>query len=96
MYKAYLDARAGAKDPPSEFWAKGEIGFFDFYIIPLAKTLKDCGVFGVSRDEYLQYAISNCNEWKEKGEVMTENKSSMKFGKNLGFLRNSSLGREPT
>jgi hypothetical protein len=28
-----------------------EIGFFDFYIIPLAKKLKDCGVFGVSSDE---------------------------------------------
>jgi hypothetical protein len=71
MYKAHLDGRSGAKDP-SEFWAKGEIGFFDFYIIPLAKKLKDCGVFGVSSDEYLQYAISNRNEWEEKGQVMTE------------------------
>jgi hypothetical protein len=32
-------------------WYKGEIGFLDFYIIPLAKKLKDCGVFGVSSDE---------------------------------------------
>jgi len=71
MYKAYLEGRSGAKDP-SEFWAKGEIGFFDFYIIPLAKKLKECGVFGVSSDEYLQYAISNRNEWEEKGEVMTQ------------------------
>jgi class 3 adenylate cyclase len=71
MYKAHLEGRTGAKDP-SEFWAKGEIGFFDFYIIPLAKKLKDCGVFGVSSDEYLQYAISNRNEWEEKGQVMTE------------------------
>ena len=71
MYKAYLDGRGGAKDP-SEFWAKGEIGFFDFYIIPLAKKLKECGVFGVSSDEYLQYAISNRNEWEVKGEAMLE------------------------
>ena len=71
MYKAHLDGRGGAKDP-SEFWAKGEIGFFDFYVIPLAKKLKDCGVFGVSSDEYLQYAISNRNEWEEKGQAMTE------------------------
>jgi hypothetical protein len=28
-------------------------GFFDFYVIPLAQKLKDCGVFGVSSDEYL-------------------------------------------
>jgi 3'5'-cyclic nucleotide phosphodiesterase len=71
MYKAYTEGRAGAKDP-SKFWAKGEIGFFDFYIIPLAKKLKECGVFGVSSDEYLQYAISNRNEWEEKGEAMLE------------------------
>jgi len=31
----------------------GEIGFYDFYIIPLAKKLDQCGVFGVSSDEYL-------------------------------------------
>ena len=31
----------------------GEIGFFDNYIIPLAKKLKDCNVFGVSSDECL-------------------------------------------
>ena len=71
MYKAYLQGRGGARDP-SEFWAKGEIVFFDHYIIPLAKKLKDCGVFGVSSDEYLQYAVSNRNEWEEKGQVMTE------------------------
>lgn len=67
MYKAFLDGRAGAKDP-SAFWAKGEIGFFDFYIIPLAKKLKDCGVFGVSSDEFLNYAQANRNEWERKGE----------------------------
>ena len=57
MHKAYREGRA-EKDP-SEFWYKGEIGFFDFYIIPLAKKLKECGVFGVSSDEYLNYAIKN-------------------------------------
>jgi hypothetical protein len=66
MYKAYVDGRA-EKDP-SEFWYKGEIGFLDFYVIPLAKKLKDCGVFGVSSDEYLQYALNNRREWEQKGE----------------------------
>lgn len=37
-------------------------------IIPLAKKLKDCGVFGVSSDEYLSYAEKNCKEWKHKGK----------------------------
>ena len=44
------------------------VGFFDFYIIPLAKKLKDCGVFGVSCDEYLTYAVSNRAEWEERGK----------------------------
>jgi len=54
---------------------KGEIAFFDFYIIPLAKKLKECGVFGVSSDEYLTYAINNRTEWESKGqEVVKEYK----------------------
>jgi hypothetical protein len=66
MYQAYQEGRSD-KDP-SEFWYHGEIGFFDFYIIPLAKKLKDCGVFGVSSDEYLTYALQNRQEWEAKGK----------------------------
>lgn len=44
------------------------MGFFDFYIIPLAKKLKDCGVFGKSSDEFLNYAVENRAEWEERGE----------------------------
>ena len=69
LYTAYRQGRAD-KDP-AEFWYKGEIGFFDFYIIPLAKKLKDCGVFGVSSDEYLNYALKNREEWEQKGEAVT-------------------------
>lgn len=70
MYDAYRRGRA-EKDP-SEFWYKGEIGFFDFYIIPLAKKLKNCGVFGVSSDEYLNYAQKNRTEWENKGQEIVE------------------------
>jgi hypothetical protein len=66
MYLAYKQGRA-EKDP-SEFWYKGEMGFFDFYIIPLAKKLADCGVFGVSSFEYLNYAEVNRQEWEKKGQ----------------------------
>ena len=45
---------------PASFWYQGEIGFFDNYIIPLAKKLKDCGVFGVSSDEYLVSPLLLC------------------------------------
>ncbi|KAL3940925.1 MAG: hypothetical protein SGARI_000792, partial [Bacillariaceae sp.] len=67
-YAAYLAGRAD-KDP-SENWYKGEIGFFDFYVIPLAKKLKDCGVFGVSSAEYLRYAEQNRKEWEARGQDM--------------------------
>ena len=55
---------------PEEFWYEGEIGFFDHYIIPLAKKLKDCGVFGVSSDEYLNYAEKNRSEWEARGKAI--------------------------
>lgn len=70
MHRAYREGRM-AKNP-AEFWYKGEIGFFDNYIIPLAKKLKECGVFGVSSDEYLNYAIQNRLEWEERGMQVVE------------------------
>ncbi|CAB9521849.1 Receptor-type guanylate cyclase gcy [Seminavis robusta] len=66
LYVAYLNGRM-EKDPAT-FWYNGEIGFFDFYIIPITKKLKECGVFGVSSDEYLNYALKNREEWFKKGE----------------------------
>jgi hypothetical protein len=44
--------------------------FFHCYIIPLAKKLESYGVFGVSSDEYLTYALENRKEWVEKGEAI--------------------------
>lgn len=70
-YAAYRQGRA--ESDPSLTWYKGEIGFFDFYIIPLAKKLKECGVFGVCSSEYLDYAEKNRNEWVARGqEVVNE------------------------
>jgi hypothetical protein len=69
-YRAYREGRA--ESDPSETWYKGEMGFFDFYIIPLARKLKDCGVFGVSSDEYLNYAERNRQEWESKGEQVVQ------------------------
>ena len=65
MAKAYQEGRIAAD--PSVGWFHGELWFFDNYIIPLAKKLFDCGVFGVSSDEYLQYAKENRTEWEAKG-----------------------------
>jgi hypothetical protein len=67
MTKAYQAGRMG--NNPADGWYQGEIGFFDNYVIPLAKKLKECGVFGVSSDEYLNYALENRREWASKGEA---------------------------
>ena len=66
MYAAYQGGRA--EKNPAEFWYEGELGFFDFYIIPLAKKLSECGVFGVASDEYLGYAMKNRDEWEQRGQ----------------------------
>ena len=67
QYLAYLEGRSAGKDP-SLGWYGGEIWFYDNYVIPLAKKLKDCGVFGVSSDEYLNYAQMNREQWEKQGE----------------------------
>ncbi|CAJ1964576.1 unnamed protein product [Cylindrotheca closterium] len=65
MYLAFKSGRTSKN--PALNWYEGELGFYDHYIIPLAKKLKDCGVFGVSSDEYLNYAEENRSEWASKG-----------------------------
>ena len=61
IYDAYKSGRA------ETWYDKGEIGFFDHYIIPLANKLVECGVFSVSSDEYLGYAQRNREEWERRG-----------------------------
>jgi hypothetical protein len=38
------------------------------YVIPLATKLKSCGVFGVSSDEYMNYAQESRREWAAGGK----------------------------
>eukprot|EP00934_Nitzschia_sp_Nitz4_P002155 Nitzschia sp. Nitz4//scaffold6_size259037//151917//155608//NITZ4_001087-RA/size259037-processed-gene-0.270-mRNA-1//-1//CDS//3329556932//2155//frame0 len=66
MYAAFQSGRS-SKDP-AEFWYEGEIKFLDNYVIPLARKLRNCGVFGVSSDEYLNYALKNREEWDLRGK----------------------------
>ena len=65
MYTAYQQGRSD-KDP-SLGWYEGELWFFDNYIIPLATKLRECQVFGVSCDEFLDFATENRKEWSVKG-----------------------------
>jgi hypothetical protein len=71
---AYIAGRE--ENDPLLGWYEGEIWFFDNYVIPLARKLETCGVFGVSRDEYLNYALANRHEWERRGRDIVE-----QFGK---------------
>jgi hypothetical protein len=68
---------------PADNWANGEIGFFDFYIIPLIKKMKESGVFGSAGDQYLGFATSNREMWKASGaeavKVMIEDVKGIAF-----------------
>ena len=80
MYQAYIDGRSDTD--PSLTWYKGEIGFFDHYVIPLAKRLKEFGEFlGVSGDEVLDFAEKNRAEWEEKGQQIVEEMKAKFDGK---------------
>jgi 3'5'-cyclic nucleotide phosphodiesterase len=78
MYTAYQNGRM-SKDP-LEGWYEGELWFFDNYIIPLAQKLRECQVFGVSCDEFLDYAKDNRAEWEMKGrEIVVEAKAQLQL-----------------
>ncbi len=52
---------------PSSNWYIDELGFFDYYLIPLEMKLKECGVFGASGYEYISYVLKNKKDWERKG-----------------------------
>eukprot|EP00934_Nitzschia_sp_Nitz4_P002441 Nitzschia sp. Nitz4//scaffold68_size99682//91398//95434//NITZ4_004577-RA/size99682-snap-gene-0.6-mRNA-1//1//CDS//3329556632//2436//frame0 len=70
MYTAYQSGRSPTD--PAKSWYNGELWFYDNYIIPLAKKLEECRVFGSSSDEFLTYAMDNRSEWKTKGRALVE------------------------
>jgi hypothetical protein len=65
MHAAYKAGRAD--ENPLYEWFEGELWFFDNYVIPLAKKLRECEVFGVDCDQLLAYATQNRMEWHIKG-----------------------------
>ncbi|CAJ1949209.1 unnamed protein product [Cylindrotheca closterium] len=68
MYSAWQVGRLGFN--PSTGWFQGELSFFDNYIIPLAKKLEDCQVFGAAGNELLKFALENRKEWEKKGKEL--------------------------
>ena len=80
-YSAYAKGRSTMD--PTDTWYQGELDFFDFYIIPLAKKVQECGAFGVSGSEYLQYAMGNRLEWQTRGKEMVVEMKKRVQEKNL-------------
>lgn len=70
MHDAYQAGRVVVD--PSTNWYIGELGFFDYYLIPLAMRLKECGVFGASGYEYISYVLKNKKEWERKGRQVVQ------------------------
>ena len=69
-YKAYKAGRA--KKDPTDDWYTSEIGFFKFYVIPLAERVKQSKACGALGEELHQYACSNLDEWQMKGKDIVE------------------------
>ena len=69
-YQAYVDGKTDAD--PMEFWYAQELKFFDNTVIPLARRLQSCGVFGHRKEgnEYLDFAIKNRREWLFRGNAI--------------------------
>eukprot|EP00980_Cylindrotheca_fusiformis_P008976 scaffold1913_cov100-Cylindrotheca_fusiformis.AAC.1 len=65
MYTAYLEGRAD-KDP-SEGWYDGELWFFDNWVLPLARKLKESGVLNAVSDQLLEQANRNRSRWEVEG-----------------------------
>ena len=68
LYKAFRSGRADTDPTPT--WWKGEFGFFDFYIIPLAKKLEKCGIDKEKSGAYVENAMENRRRWEEEGEAL--------------------------
>lgn len=93
-YKAFRDGRA--EKNPADGWYEGEMGFYDFYIIPLAKKLRDCGVFGPTSDENLNYAKSNRAQWEREGKaIVTEMLATAEEEYNAQYMEESCNNMSP-
>lgn len=67
----------GKGDDPAPNWFKGQICFFDGYIIPLAKKLRQCGIFGKRGDKFLNCVLENRRRWLVEGEAVTRDFGSV-------------------
>ena len=56
------------QDEPALGWYRGEIGFLDGWVIPLAMKLQGLGMFGVHGEQYVANAKENRRRWEQDGK----------------------------
>ena len=57
---------------PGDYWYDAELAFFDDVVLPLARKLRNARIFGVSSEEYYNYAQRNREEWEDKGREVVQ------------------------
>jgi hypothetical protein len=84
--RCYMEFRAayqsGKGEDPGSSWYENQIGFLDFYVIPLAKNLHFSRAFGEFGEEFVNNILSNKEQWMKEGKqissrLLTEVESSV-------------------
>ena len=71
--EAYKNYQNGIlRTNPVENWYFTQLAFFETYIIPLSKRIRNCGLFGIAGEEYFRHAQRNRHEWDNKGQELIE------------------------
>jgi len=69
LTKAFVE---GKGDDPMNGWFSNQIGFLDFYLLPLARKLDDTGAFGDTRGAVFASIVENNRmRWTEEGMGVT-------------------------
>ena len=70
LYVAYKIGRS--EIDPSVDWFQNQLGFYKLYIIPLAKKMQTCGVFGRLGCVWTTNAIAIRDQWSREGDQITK------------------------
>lgn len=70
LYVAYKIGRS--EIDPSVDWFQNQLGFYKMYIIPLAKKMQTCGVFGRLGRVWTNNAIAIRDQWSREGDQITK------------------------
>ena len=71
--EAVTVAIASEEDDPSKDWFGNQLGFYEIYILPLARRLRKCGAFAPDAGEaFVQNAKNICRRWEYEGAAITD------------------------